>query len=77
LAQSVNYMPWGAVSHLVNGFAGSGANAQEIYQYNNRQGDHDHHPEQRETPGAIGALRVKSIGVQPDTGEWQKLKKLS
>jgi RHS repeat-associated protein len=36
LAQSVNYMPWGAVSQLVNGYAGSGANAQETYIYNNR-----------------------------------------
>jgi RHS repeat-associated protein len=36
LAQSINYMPWGAVSKLVNGYASSGANAQETYTYNSR-----------------------------------------
>ena len=36
LAQSISYTPWGALSTLVNGYAGSGANAQETYQYNNR-----------------------------------------
>ena len=36
LAQSISYTPWGALSTLVNGYAGSGANAQESYQYNNR-----------------------------------------
>jgi RHS repeat-associated protein len=29
-------MPWGAVSQLVNGYAGSGVNAQETYIYNKR-----------------------------------------
>ena len=35
-AQSINYTPWGAVSQLVNGDAGSGAEAEETYMYNNR-----------------------------------------
>jgi RHS repeat-associated protein len=35
-AQSISYKPWGAVSQLVNGYAGSGVNAQETYIYNKR-----------------------------------------
>jgi RHS repeat-associated protein len=36
LAQNIHYTPWGALNTLQNGYAGSGANAQETYQYNNR-----------------------------------------
>jgi hypothetical protein len=36
LAQSIDYMPWGAVSKLVNGYAGSGAPATETCTYNHR-----------------------------------------
>ena len=36
LAQNIKYTPWGALSALQNGFTGSGVNAQETYQYNNR-----------------------------------------
>jgi YD repeat-containing protein len=37
LAKNITYTPWGAVSTLVNGYAGSsGTQAQETYTYNNR-----------------------------------------